>query len=207
MSTLHKTLRPAVPLPPVRLLVALVLGSSLVGLGLFGWIVRRSHVAVPSLKERQPGMDRAGPGAPVEAQSPIQLGKLTTGPGVPAALPGAWPGFRGARGDGIASEPIAIARVWGPGFPAQLWSLDLGEGYAGPTVRNGRVYLLDYDEARQADALRCLSLADGQEIWRFSYPVKIKRNHGMSRTVPAVTDQYVVSLGPNCPNGTPASAR
>ena len=26
----------------------------------------------------------------------------------------------------------------------------------------------------QADALRCLSLADGKEIWRYSYPVKVK---------------------------------
>ena len=76
--------------------------------------------------------------------------------------------------------------------------MNLGEGYAGPAVLNGRVYLLDYDATNQADALRCLSLADGQEIWRFSYPVKIKRNHGMSRTTPAVTEQFVVSFGPEC---------
>jgi outer membrane protein assembly factor BamB len=63
---------------------------------------------------------------------------------------------------------------------------------------NGRVYLLDYDRAAQADALRCLSLDDGREIWRYSYPVPVKRNHGMSRTVPAVTDQFVVALGPKC---------
>ena len=46
--------------------------------------------------------------------------------------------------------------------------------------------------------LRCLSLADGKDIWRLSYPVKTVPNHGMSRTVPAVTDQYVVTLGPKC---------
>ena len=38
----------------------------------------------------------------------------------------------------------------------------------------------------------------GKEIWRFSYPVAVKRNHGMSRTVPAVTDKYLVALGPKC---------
>jgi outer membrane protein assembly factor BamB len=56
----------------------------------------------------------------------------------------------------------------------------------------------DYDEANERDALRCLSLDDGQEIWRFSYPVKIKKNHGFTRTIPAVNDQYCVSLGPKC---------
>jgi outer membrane protein assembly factor BamB len=74
--------------------------------------------------------------------------------------------------------------------------VEVGEGYAGVAVLEGRVYLLDYDQSKQADAVRCLSLADGKEIWRYSYPVKIKRFHGMSRTVPAVTDKYVVTLGP-----------
>jgi len=43
-----------------------------------------------------------------------------------------------------------------------------------------------------------LARSDGKEIWRTSYPVKVKRNHGMSRTVPALTDEYVVALGPKC---------
>ena len=47
----------------------------------------------------------------------------------------------------------------------QLWSVELGEGYAGPAVWAGRVYVLDYDRLASADALRCLSLADGK-IWR-----------------------------------------
>jgi outer membrane protein assembly factor BamB len=65
-------------------------------------------------------------------------------------------------------------------------------------VLAGRVYVLDYDQEKKTDSLRCLSLADGEEIWRYSYPVKIKRYHGMSRTVPAVTDKYVVTMGPKC---------
>ncbi|HWQ92931.1 MAG TPA: PQQ-binding-like beta-propeller repeat protein, partial [Clostridia bacterium] len=77
-------------------------------------------------------------------------------------------------------------------------SLALGEGYAGAAVLNGRVYLMDYDQEKKQDALRCLSLADGQEIWRFAYPVAVKRNHGMSRTVPAVTEKLAVAMGPKC---------
>jgi outer membrane protein assembly factor BamB len=79
-----------------------------------------------------------------------------------------------------------------------LWSIELGDGYAGASVLGGRVFVLDYDREASADAMRCFSLADGKELWRLSYPVVIKRNHGMSRTVPAVTDKYVVGLGPKC---------
>jgi outer membrane protein assembly factor BamB len=58
--------------------------------------------------------------------------------------------------------------------------------------------VLDYDEQAEADTLRCLSLDDGQEIWRNSYPVLVVRNHGMSRTVPAVVGDCVITLGPRC---------
>jgi outer membrane protein assembly factor BamB len=65
-------------------------------------------------------------------------------------------------------------------------------------VAGGRVYVLDYDETRQADSLRCLSLDDGREIWRRWYTVRLKRNHGISRTVPAVSGKHVVTIGPGC---------
>jgi outer membrane protein assembly factor BamB len=79
-----------------------------------------------------------------------------------------------------------------------LWAADVGDGYAGAVVLKGKVYLMDYDRDRKQDALRCLSAEDGAEIWRYAYPVSVKRNHGMSRTVPAVTEQFVVAMGPKC---------
>ena len=125
-------------------------------------------------------------------------GKLVQFAGTPADLPGAWPRFRGANFDAISREDVGLARTWPPEGPEVLWSIDVGQGYAGPAVLAGRVYILDYDREKQADVIRCLSLADGKDIWRYSYPVKLKRNHGMSRTVPAVTDKYIVTLGPKC---------
>ena len=41
---------------------------------------------------------------------------------------------------------------------------------AGAAVADGRVYVLDYDVENKADAMRCLSLADGREIWKFVCP-------------------------------------
>jgi len=145
---------------------------------------------------RVPGTDR--PTGVVEVVPRKVEGALTKGDGQPAKLPGAWARFRGPRLDNISREDTPLARSWPKEGPKALWTLPVGEGYAGAAIRNGRVYLLDYDQKAHADALRCLSLADGKEIWRFTYPVKIKRNHGMSRTVPTVTDKVVVSLGPKC---------
>lgn len=141
---------------------------------------------------QQPANTSTQPGTPQATGGSVAPGF------VPPALPGAWPRFRGANFDNISTENTPLADKWNPGEPKVYWSCDLGEGHAGAAVLSGRVYVLDYDQARQADALRCLSLADGREIWRYSYPVSIKRNHGMSRTVPAVTDKFVVTIGPKC---------
>jgi len=130
---------------------------------------------------------------------PVELkGELLTFDGVVADLPGSWSRFRGDSFDNISKEQADLSTSWSVGDPKVLWSIDVGEGYAGAVVKNGMVYILDYDRDRSRDTIRCLSLADGKDIWRYSYPVKIKRNHGMSRTVPAVTDKYVVTLGPKC---------
>jgi outer membrane protein assembly factor BamB len=125
-------------------------------------------------------------------------GELTTFSAQPVNLPGLWPQFRGPKLDAVAKIDVTPARQWTEKGPPVLWSVNLGEGYAGAAVRNGRVYVVDYDQEKKGDAIRCLSLADGKDIWRYFYPSKVKRQHGMSRTVPAVTDEYVVSLGPKC---------
>ncbi len=170
-----------------------VAGAGLVALA--AWLARNPGTA---LGLRMPGADQRPAAASAAGGNPVLAGKLTLGPGRPADLPGAWPGFRGATRSGASLETVPLARTWAAGGPRELWGLDLGEGYAGPAVLNGRVYLFDYDQKSKLDTLRCLSLADGQEIWRFAYPVSVKRNHGMSRTTPAVTDKYVVGLGPKC---------
>ena len=128
------------------------------------------------------------------------VGELTTSDGRPSLLPGAWPGFRGPDLSAfvVADLPRPLSRQWSEGQPKVLWDIGLGEGYAGAAVSNGRVYVLDYDQVKQGDSIRCLSLDDGREIWRYFYPVKTKRYHGMSRTVPVVAGDTVVTLGPKC---------
>lgn len=152
-----------------------------------------------ALQLRVPGADQAPSSADGGAKgNPVLAGRLFPGAGRAADLSGAWPRFRGANADGISAESISLPRAWGASGPKQLWSIEVGEGYAGAAVSRGRVYLMDYDREKRHDALRCLSLADGKEIWRYTYPLPVKRNHGMSRTVPAVAGNSVVAMGPKC---------
>jgi len=113
-------------------------------------------------------------------------------------LKGKWPNFRGPDYDNINKEKIPLIDKFPKGGPKVMWSVDLGEGHAAPAIYNGKVFVLDYNEIKKADALRCFSLKTGTELWKRWYNVHVKRNHGMSRTIPAVNDKYVVTIGPNC---------
>ncbi len=181
-------------LPNRALLVPGALAA--IALGVFAvWLWRGSD---RPLAMRVPGTDQAPGSEGGSKANPVLSGKLIRSDGQPADLPGAWPQFRGPNRDAISTETTSLARSWQPGQPRELWGIDVGEGYAGAAVLKGRVYVMDYDREHKQDALRCLSLADGREIWRFAYPNSVKRNHGMSRTVPAVTDKLVVAMGPKC---------
>ncbi len=171
-----------------------LLAAGLAGLLLLLWLVGNHD---KPLKLRVPGTDAAPAAGDQLQRNPALLGTVVAGVGSATDLPGDWPQFRGPNRDGVAAAADRVA-AWPGGNPRELWSIEVGEGYAGPAISGGRVFLMDYDRAGKKDALRCLSLADGQEIWRFTYPVSIKRNHGMTRTVPAVQDDAIVAIGPKC---------
>ena len=152
-----------------------VLGTVLIGV----WI----GIGTPrELVLRQPGLDQpAGLDNVAERgrTAPV-AGTPQSGAGVPSQVAGSWPCFRGPELDGICRDTTHLARSWPDAGPPVLWTVTLGEGYAGAAIHQGRVYVLDYDEQAKADTLRCLSLDDGREIWHNGYPVEIMRNHGMS---------------------------
>jgi len=165
------------------------------GVALFSvWIYRYVTFTVPlrlAGADHRPSASAASVGGP-------ENGTLENFDGKPSEITESWPFFRGPNYDGIYTGKTPLLSEFPAAGPAKLWQLQLGEGYAGAAVADGRVYIIDYDMKKQADAIRCFGLDDGKEIWRYSYPLKIKRNHGMSRTVPAVADGIVVTIGPKC---------
>ncbi|OGV43468.1 MAG: hypothetical protein A2X48_02215 [Lentisphaerae bacterium GWF2_49_21] len=124
--------------------------------------------------------------------------KIEQGKGKPGQTKESWPCFRGAGRDATSSSSVELSRVWSADGPPVVWELELGQGYAGAAVRDGRVYIFDYDEKGKRDAIRCISSDNAEEIWRYSYPVEIKRNHGISRSVVALDGPLLIAISPKC---------
>jgi outer membrane protein assembly factor BamB len=115
-----------------------------------------------------------------------------------ASVSGAdWPQFRGVNRDNIATE-TGLYRTWPAGGPKVLWKTPVTEGYAGAAIKDGTLYLNDYDATKKEHLVRAISMSTGKDVWRWSYPVEIRPSHGITRTVPAVGTKLVFSLDPKC---------
>ena len=106
-----------------------------------------------------------------------------------------WPQFRGPERTAISAEQ-GLLRAWPEGGPEVLWSIPVAQGYAAPAVFDGRVYFNDYDEATSEFLVRCATLTDGEEQWRFSEKRRIRPNHAITRSVAATDGRFVFSLSP-----------
>lgn len=172
----------------------IIAGAILLLVVSFSWWL--AHDPVHDFKQSLPGSDNRPPRADSLTEL-VRIGEYfyaaggTLTPGIES-----WPRFRGPDFDNISKSAVRLIDHFGGVVPKILWTADLGEGHAGASIYQGAVYVLDYDELKRSDILRCINLADGKEVWQRGYRVTIKRNHGMSRTVPAVTEKYVVTIGP-----------
>ncbi len=106
-----------------------------------------------------------------------------------------WPQFLGPHRNSTSDEK-GILRSWPEQGPEVLWTVPVGRGYGGPVVKDGKVYLLDRDDA-VGDKLRCLDLATGKELWHFAYDAPGSAMFPGSRSVPAVDGKHVYSCGHN----------
>jgi len=161
---------------------------------LLWWLMRDP---TSGFTESLPGLDKRGVADTVSEN--VQIGKIfETNNLTYTEMSESWSRFRGDDYDNISKSTVRLKEKFGPKGPDIRWSVPLGEGHSGAAIYKGLVYLLDYNEKQKADLLRCISLSDGRELWKRGYHVTIKRNHGMSRTIPVITEKYIVTMGPRC---------
>jgi len=179
----------------------------LAGLISLGWWLARDPVS--DFVTSQPGLDNRGEGAVV---ADIDIGAFGETLGsVESSLTETWPRFRGEYFDNISRSTVKLIEKFPEGGPMLKWSVPLGEGHAGAVIYKGVVYVMDYDEEQRADLLRAYALETGEPLWVRGYKINLKRNHGMSRTVPAVTEDHILTIGPRshvmCVNRTDGTFR
>lgn len=83
--------------------------------------------------------------------------------------PGAeWPQWMGPDRSGRwVNGPVLDSLT--PGHVTTVWETAVGPGYSGPTVWDGRVYLMDYH--RGEERVHCFDAATGHTLWSHAYPV------------------------------------
>jgi len=105
-----------------------------------------------------------------------------------------WPQFLGPERNSTSPQKNLL-RSWPETGPEVLWTTEVGIGYGGPVIKDGKVYLLDRIE-EEGDKLRCFDLKTGDELWKFEYDAAGSVMFPGSRSVPIVDDKHVYSCGP-----------
>jgi len=111
------------------------------------------------------------------------------------ALGGEWPRFLGPAGTGVVEQGEKVNLSWPQGGPKELWKVDLGEGYGGPSIAGGKVFILDR-KGNEADVFRVFDLKTGKSIWEHEYATApFKQAHGGSRGTPTIDGGRAYTVG------------
>ncbi|MEM9347806.1 MAG: PQQ-binding-like beta-propeller repeat protein [Planctomycetota bacterium] len=104
-----------------------------------------------------------------------------------------WPQHLGPTQDAVSAE-TGLLDQWPAAGPPELWRHDVGIGFAGTAVVDGKVFLNDR-ESGVKDILRVLDLDSGEELWRYEHDAPGRVNFPGSRSTPCVTDTHVFLNG------------
>ncbi len=81
-----------------------------------------------------------------------------------------WPQFRGPHHDGISRE-TGWTQDWKGQSPRVTWQANVGIGFSGVTVSEGRVFTIGHDDGQ--DTIWCLAEDTGRVLWKKTYPSDI----------------------------------
>jgi outer membrane protein assembly factor BamB len=83
-----------------------------------------------------------------------------------------WPDWRGLHRDGTWTESGIIQKFESTGVKIK-WRVPIGAGYNGPTVSEGKVYIMDRQESpAETERVICFDEKSGVKIWSFVYDCK-----------------------------------
>jgi len=113
-----------------------------------------------------------------------------------------WPDWGGPQRDLVWRETGIVDELPAAkdGFLPRVWSAPLGEGYAGPAVADGRVYVMDFLREQGhagTERLQCLDAETGEVVWKHEYPVLYTVSYPFGpRATPLINEGHVYTVGP-----------
>lgn len=111
-----------------------------------------------------------------------------------APAPLDWPQFLGPTRNGVYAGTINTH--WPAGGPPKLWSKPVGQGFAGPAVSDGKLFL--FHRVADKERLECMEPMTGKTIWVGEYPTHYQDAFGFDegpRATPAVEGNRVYTFG------------
>jgi outer membrane protein assembly factor BamB len=104
-----------------------------------------------------------------------------------------WPGWRGAKRDGISYEEGWTFR-WPKEGPRKLWQASIGIGFSSCSVQDGFVYTMGHKDDR--DTVWCFGAETGEVAWEFAYeaPPHAVGAEGGPTTIPTLDEGRVYTL-------------
>lgn len=104
-----------------------------------------------------------------------------------------WPQFLGPERNSTSPQKNLL-RSWPESGPEVLWTANIGNGYGGPVVKDGKVYLLDRNDSI-GDIMRSFDFTTGKELWNYAIASPGTFPFPGSRSVPAIDGNYVYACG------------
>ncbi|PYV39454.1 MAG: alcohol dehydrogenase [Acidobacteria bacterium] len=106
-----------------------------------------------------------------------------------------WPQFLGPERNGVYLGP-ALAESWSSGGPRVVWKKEVGQGFSGPVVTQGRVIL--FHRVADQEVVESLDARTGNPQWRYAYPTSYRDDFGFDpgpRAAPVVAGDIVYTFG------------
>ena len=120
-----------------------------------------------------------------------------------------WPQYLGPKRDGVWRETGIVETL--PKAPKYLWRQPIGQGYAGPAVAGGKVFVTDLIPGKDAkmpksgfgtsqipgtERIHCLDEKTGATLWKQEYECTYRVSYpGGPRCTPTVDGEHVYTLG------------
>jgi outer membrane protein assembly factor BamB len=126
-----------------------------------------------------------------------------------AAFADDWAGWLGPTGDAVYHEKGVVQSIPKDGLKV-LWEAPIQMGYSGPSVADGKVFLMDYikaggeitnraswsDELSGKERVVCLDQKTGKQLWTFEYDRSYRMSYPSGpRCTPIYSDGKVYALG------------
>jgi outer membrane protein assembly factor BamB len=106
-----------------------------------------------------------------------------------------WPQFLGPARNGVYSDHD-IAADWPAEGPPTVWKTDVGHGFAGPVISNGKLIL--FHRVGEKERVECFDPASGKSLWVSDYVTDYSDDFGFDngpRSTPTVVDHRIYTFG------------